>query len=161
MATTFTKKKIASSNQFGGAPYGNLTVLPFNITTDSSGIWVDGDSQAAPTAADELLIGILPAGTKLMDALMIVSDAFTAATTCKVGFRYVDGVDSTSVPQNATYFTASLVLNAVGRYRADNTAVAPVTLPKDAYLVIDWDAATNAVVGVADILIMGVLTGAP
>lgn len=159
--TTITKKKIASSNQFGGAPYGNLSVLQFNITTDANGVYVDGDAAAAPTAADELLIGILPAGMKLMDALMIVSDAFTATATAKVGFRYVDGVDVATAPQSATYFTAALVLNAVGRYKADNNTVAPLTLPKDAYLVIDWDVATNAAVGVADILIYGVLTGAP
>lgn len=160
--TTFTKKKILTVPHFGsGSPYGNLSVLAYNITTNSSGVLTDYDGSAAPTAADEVLIGILPAGMYLVDALMIVSDAFTAAVTAKVGFRYVDGVDDTNVPQDADYFTASLALNTIGRYRADNTAVAPVKLPKDAYLVLDWDAATNAVVGVADILVFGVLTSAP
>ena len=161
MATTFTRKQLASQQQFGGTPYGNLSVLSFNVTTNSTGVWTNGDGTAAPTAADELLIGILPAGFQLLDALMIVSNAFTAATVAKVGFRYVDGVDVTAVPQDADYFTASLALNAVGRYRADNTAVAPVTLPKAAYLVLDWDTASNDSVGVLDVLVYGVLTGAP
>lgn len=160
MATTFTKKKIASTPQWNDDD-GNVTALAYNVTTNASGVWVDGDVAAAPTAADELLIGILPAGMKLIDALMIVSDAFTATAAAKVGFRYVDGVDSTAVPQDADYFTASLVLNAIGRYRSDNLAVAPVTLPKDAYLVMDWDTATNAVAGVVDIIVTGIWTGTP
>jgi hypothetical protein len=157
MATTFTKKKLASTPQWNGAS-GDQTVLRYNVTTNASGIWVDGDTAAAPTAADELLIGILPAGMRLDDALMIVSDAFTATAAAKVGIRAVDGV---TTQDDADYFTASLVLNAVGRYRADNTAVAPITLARDMYLVMDWDTATNAVVGIVDILVYGVLTGTP
>ncbi len=158
---TITRKKLASQLQYGGKPEGNAAVLAFNVTTNSSGVWVDGDSASAPTASDKLVIGILPAGMQLQDALMIVSDAFTATATAKVGFEYVDGVDVTATPQDADYFTAALALNAVGRYRADNNAVAPVTLPKDAYLVMDWDVATNAAVGVLNVLVYGVLTGAP
>lgn len=158
---TITKTKLASQAQFGGTPYGNKSALRFNITTNSSGVWVDGDSAAAPTASDSLRIGILPAGMTLMDALAIVSDAFTAAVTAKVGFEYVDGVDSAAVPQDADYFFAALALNTAGRTRANNAAVAPVTLPKDAYLVVDWDAATNAAVGIVDIIVEGVIGGAP
>lgn len=159
--TTITRKQLAHQQQFGGAPYGNLSVLSFNVTTNSSGVWTNGDSTSAPTASDKLVIGTLPAGFQMQDALMIVSDAFTATTTAKVGFEYADGVDSTAVPQDADYFTASLALNTAGRYRADNTAVVPVTLPKEANLVLDWDTATNAVAGVLDVLVYGVLTGAP
>jgi len=158
MATTFTRKKLASQKQFGGTPYGNLAALSFNVTTNSSGVWTDGDGTAAPTAADELIVGVLPAGMLVQDALMVVSDAFTAATTAKVGLRAVDGV---TTQDDADYFTASLALNAVGRYRADNTAVAPITLARDMYIVMDWDAATNAVAGVVDIIVYGVIGGAP
>lgn len=155
---TITKKKIASQNQFGGTPYGNLSQLIFNVTTNSSGVWTEGDSTSAPTASDELIIGILPAGMVVTDSLMIVSDAFTAATTAKVGLRAVDGV---TTQDDADYFTASLVLNAAGRYRADNTAVAPIKLARDMYIVMDWDAATNAAAGVLDMVVYGELTGAP
>lgn len=158
MATTFTRKKLASQPQFGGTPYGNLAVLAFNVTTNASGVWTDGDGAAAPAATDELIVGILPAGMLVHDALMIVSDAFTAVTTAKVGIRAVDGV---TTQDDADYFTASLVTNAVGRYRADNTAVAPIKLARDMYVVLDWDGATNAVAGVIDVLVYGVLTGAP
>lgn len=155
---TITRKKIANQSQFGGTPYGNLSVLSFNVTTNSSGVFTEGDSTSAPTASDELIVGILPAGMLVHDALMIVSDAFTAATTAKVGLRAVDGV---TTQDDADYFTASLVLNAVGRYRADNTSVAPIKLARDMYVVMDWDAATNAVAGVVDILVYGVIGGAP
>ena len=158
MATTFTRKKLASQKQFGGTPYGNLAALSFNVTTNSSGVWTDGDGTAAPTAADELIVGVLPAGMLVQDALMVVSDAFTASTTAKVGLRAVDGV---TTQDDADYFTASLALNAVGRYLADNTAVAPITLARDMYIVMDWDAATNAVAGVVDIIVYGVIGGAP
>ena len=37
----------------------------------------------------------------------------------------------------------------------------PVTLPKDAYLILTTAGAANAVVGVADFFVEGVLVGAP
>lgn len=155
---TITRKKIASQTQFGGTPYGNLTALRFNVTTNASGVWTEGDSTSAPTASDELIIGILPAGMEVHDALMIVSDAFTATTAAKVGLRAVDGV---TTQDDADYFTAALALATVGRYRADNTAVAPLKLARDMYVVMDWDTATNAAVGVLDVIITGIDTGAP
>lgn len=159
--TNITRKQLAQQQQFGGTPYGNLSVLSFNVTTNASGVWTNGDSASAPTTSDKLVIGTLPAGFALLDAQMVVSDAFTATATAKVGFEYVDGVDSTATPQDADYFTAALALHTAGRYRADNVAVKPVTLPKDAYLVLDWDVANNATSGVLDIHVYGVLTGAP
>lgn len=150
-----TRKNIKSYDSFGGTPYGNLAVLPFDLATNASGVWTDGGSTAAPTASDKLYLGILPAGMLLVDALAIVSDAFTATATIKLGFEYVDGVDDTDVPQDADYFFAALAMDAAGRTSANNTAVKPVRLPKDAYLVADWDVASNAVVGRADFLIFG------
>lgn len=157
---TITRKKINSAQQFGGVPYGNATRLPFTLITGATGAFTDSNSTAAITAADKVYLGILPAGMRLEDALAIVSDAFTATATAKIGFEYVDGVDSTDVPQDADFFFAALALDAAGRTRANNTAVVPVVLPKDAYLVLDWDVATNAVVGRLDILVEGVLVGA-
>jgi hypothetical protein len=90
-----------------------------------------------------------------------VSDAFTAATTCKLGFAYVDGVDSTAVPQDDDYFSASVATNAAGRYVANNTAVAPVILPKDAYLIITVAGADHASAGVMDVIVEGIWTGVP
>ena len=105
-------------------------------------------------------LGVLPAGFKLLDSQVIVSDAFTAAVTTSIGFAYVDGVDSAAVPQSANYFGAGLSLAATARLR-NATTNAPVTLPKDAYLILTTAGAANAAAGIADILIDGVLTGAP
>ena len=160
MATS-TKKALKSVSQFGGTPYGNKSVLAFNVTTNASGVWTDGTLATAGAITDELIVGVLPAGMLLMDCLAIVSDAFAASQTIKLGFRYVDGVDSAAVPQDADYFFAALALSAAGRTRANNTAVAPVTLPKDAYLVIDLDGAAMSTTGVLDILVEGVIAGAP
>lgn len=159
---TITKKKILNQNQHGGVPYGNLTRLSFRFQTNASGYFLDSDTPAAAVGiSDKVRLGLLPAGMRLEDSLAIVSDAFTATATAKIGFEYVDGVDSTTVPQDDDYFHAALAYNAVGRTRANNTAVAPVTLPKDAYLTLVNQAAALNAVGIIDILVEGVLTGAP
>ena len=157
---TITKKKVLNQKQFGGTPYGNKATLEFNLTTNAIGAFADSDVATAVQSGDKIRLGVLPAGFRLEDSEVIVSDAFTAAVTANLGFEYVDGVDSTAVPQSATYFGSALALSSVARLR-NATTNAPVTLPKDAYLILTTGGAANAVVGVADIFIEGVLTGAP
>jgi len=158
---TITKKRIAQENQQNGAPYGNAAVLPFNLTTNATGAVVNSDTATGIALGDKVRIGVIPAGMLLNDALLIVSDAFTALVTAKVGFEYVDGLDSPAVPQDDDYFATAVTLHTAGRFRASNVAVRPVTLPKDAYLIVTTAGAANAVVGVLDVLVEGVLTGAP
>lgn len=159
---TITKKQITSQNQHGGVPYGNLTRLPFKFAANASGYFLDSDTPAAAVGiGDKVRLGILPAGMRLEDMLAIVSDAFTALATAKIGFEYVDGVDVTAVPQDDDYFFAALAYNVVGRTTANNTAVAPLTLPKDAYLILTNQTAALNAVGIIDLLVEGVLTGAP
>ena len=158
---TVTKLYLRSKNEFGGVPYGNARKLHFDLVTNASGGALDADSAAALAQNDIARVGILPAGTKLIDCLAIVSDAFTASVTGKIGFAYVDGVDSADVPQDDDYFFAALAINAVGRTRANNTAVRPVTLPKDAYLTVAIGGASNAAVGIVDLIVEGIDMGAP
>lgn len=136
----------------GAALYGNVTVQHFVLETNASGAALNSDSTAAIGNGDEVILGKLPQGARLDDSLVIVSDAFTAATVCKLGFRYVDGVDSTDVPQDDDYFGTGLVLNATGRLR-NATVNQPVKLPKEAYLVLTSSGAAHASAGRADILI--------
>lgn len=157
---TITRKKIASQKQFGGVPYGNKTVLDFNLTTNAVGAFTESDVATGIASGDVVRLGILPAGFKIDDSQVIVSDAFSASVTANLGFAYVDGVDSASVPQSATYFGSALALSSVARLR-NATTNGPITLPKDAYLIATTGGAANAVVGVADVFIEGVLTGAP
>lgn len=157
---TITKKKILNQSTFGGTAYGNLTALAFNLTTNATGAFTDSDTATGIAIADVVRLGVLPAGMKLLDSQLIVSDAFTASVTTSIGFAYVDGVDSAAVPQSATYFGTGLSLASVARLRNAATN-APVTLPKDAYLILTTAGAANAVVGVADVIVEGVLTGAP
>lgn len=156
---TITKKRLAES-QFGGAPYGNTSTLRYNLTTNASGAAVNSDTTAAIASGDKVILGILPAGTLLQDSTAIVSDAFSASVTANIGFEYVDGVDSTTVPQDASYFFASLALSSTSRTR-QSTAKAPVKLPKDAYLIATTGGAANAVVGVLDVLVEAEQVGAP
>lgn len=73
--------------------------------TNSSGYILDSDTPAAAVgAADVIRLGIIPAGVRISDALVLISDASTANITFKLGFAYVDGVDVTAVPQDDDYF---------------------------------------------------------
>ncbi len=157
---TITKKKILNQSQFGGVPYGNKTVQQYTLATNAVGAFIESDVATGIALGDVVRLGVLPAGMKIYDSLVIVSDAFTALVTANLGFAYVDGVDSAAVPQSATYFGSALVLNAVGRLR-NATTNAPITLPKDAYLIATTAGAANAVVGVADVFVEGILTGNP
>jgi hypothetical protein len=137
------------------APYGNAWNNKYTFETNSSGVFVDSDKKTAVIQTDVVRLGLLPAGLEIHNSLSIVSDAFTALTTCKLGWQYADGVDVTATPQDDDYFSASVATNAVGRYLANNTAVRPVKLPKEAYLIITVEGANHAAVGVMDVIISG------
>lgn len=156
---TITKTRYQDSQRFGSTPYGNATFLEYPIVTNASGAFIGSDSTAAIASGDVVRLGVLPAGFRLHDSLTIVSTAFTASVVGNIGFAYVDGVDSTDVPQDADYFGASVALNTAGRYAASNTAVKPVTLPKDAWLTITTGGAANAKAADATVIVRGELVG--
>ena len=157
---TIKKLRYQDDATFGGVPYGNTTSRSFNLTTNASGVAANSDTAAAIGNGDSVVLGLLPAGMVLQDAIATVSDAFTALTVGKLGFAYTDGVDSTEVPQADDYFfgTATLTLHTLGTYRKV-TSTAPVRLPKDANLVLISSGAAHASAGVADFRITGVLGG--
>ncbi len=152
---TITKNRYQDSQNFGQTPYGNVTTLEYGLATASTGAVVGSDSTAAVASGDVIRLGILPAGFRLHTSLLIVNDAFTASVTGSLGFAYVDGVDSTSVPQDADYFNAAAAINAAGRYPAANTAVVPVTLPKDAWLILTTGGANHTTAANAVVLVTG------
>ena len=104
---TVTKKNIKADKALGGVPYGNASVLEFPLATNTSGVWVDSNQATAVAIADVLYLGILPKGTRLLDCMVRVSTALKTSTTCKVGFKYVDGVDVTAFPESDVYFMAA------------------------------------------------------
>jgi len=156
--TTITKSAMSQSRQFGNTPFGNSSRLPFNFTTSSAGVAANTDLATAVQVADVVILGTLPAGFNLQDAQIIISDAFTAATTASIGFVYADGVDSTVVPQDATFFASALATSSTGVSRKTSVA-APVTLPKDANLILTIGGAAHASVGVMDIIVEGINVG--
>lgn len=156
---TITKKKVLQEPQWGDS-CGNKWARKFTFETNSSGYFVNSDAPAtAVGAGDTVRIGVLPAGLEIHDTLQIVSNAFTATSTFDIGFAYVDGVDSSAVPQSANYFANDLA-TTVGVTRK-TAATAPVILPKDAYLTILNNTAAQAEAGVIDIVIDGIWTGIP
>lgn len=156
--STVTKNRIRQAPQYSG-PSGNKFAKVFRFNVSASGVCPDSDLATAVQVNDVVRIGILQAGLELHDALAVVSDAFAASTTADIGFAYVDGVDSTAVPQDADYFFAALATSSAGRTRATNTAVAPVVLPKDAYLIVTRKGAADSAMGVLDVIVEGILNG--
>jgi hypothetical protein len=158
--TTVTKNRLYDQKQMSGStPDGNAVVLAFSLATNASGVMTDSDQTTALVQTNKVRFGILPAGMRLDDALSIVSDLFTAAVTLKVGFEYADGVDDTGVPQDDDYFHAALALSATGRTRANNLAVRPVVLAKDAYLIGTVGGADVNAAGQLDVLVFGEFIG--
>ena len=150
---TITKKFLNNEKQVTGTPYGTSITLQLSVATTATGAVAGGDSTAAVAIGDVVRVGIVRAGMRLDDAKVLVSTAWTAAVTAKVGFAYIDGVDSTAVPQDDDYFGAAIALNAAGRYVANNTAVRPVILPKDAYIILTTAGAANAKVSQTDVMV--------
>lgn len=137
----------------GATPWGNEHGLHYTLITNAIGAAVGSNSAAALAIADKVVLGRIPAGSVLNDALMIVSTTFTASVTGTLGFEYADGVDDADVPQDADYFAAAgMVLTTAARLR-QSTAVAPVTLPKDALLVLVIAGAANAKAARLDVIL--------
>jgi len=155
---TVTKKYIRNAKSQAG-PYGNSWMQRYNLTTNASGVLVDSDQATAIAIADVVRLGIIPAGIELQSVTTIISDAFTASTTCKLGFAYVDGVDSTAVPQNDAFFLVAGASLATAARLAATGVSAPVTLPKDAYLILTNAGAAHASVGIVDFIVHGQSVG--
>lgn len=153
---TITQKQIQNQGRFGGTPYGNDTMHLFTLKTLASGAVDGGDSSAAVAIGDKVRIGVLRRGFLLIDALVLISLGWTASATGKLGFEYADGVDDANVPQDDDYFlVAGAALATAARTRANNTAVIPVTLPKDAYLILTTAGAANAKASRLDVIVYG------
>lgn len=161
MADITTNYATTMRKHQGITPYGNVSAIVCRMETNASGALVDSDTATAIQIADVVRLGpVLPAGMQLLDAIVQVSDAFTAATTCMVGFEYCDGVDVAAVPEDADYFiTTGGVTNAQGRLAMNNDTVLPVTLPKDCYVIITNEGAAHASVGILDVIVEGIMHG--
>jgi len=157
---TITSKLVANRRD-GTAPFSKTYVESFQFITDSSGYFTNSDTPAAAVGNGDIVrLGVLPAGLELHSALLSIGDAFTASSTCKIGFAYVDGVDYTSVPQDDDYFiVAGAALSAVANIGSTNATVSRVVLPKDAYLILTNAGAAQSAAGRADVIVYGKLVG--
>lgn len=154
------KLKGLGVNQFGGmAAYGNVTTLRSRLDTGANGAPLRANSELALAISDKVYLQVLPAGFRLEDLQAIVSTPMTAAVTGSIGFEYVDGVDSAEVPQDLAYFGAGIVLSAAARLRTAS-AKAPVTLAKEAFLVLTLAGAANAKASRIDFIVHGERLGA-
>lgn len=157
---TITKKSLRQEVSHAGS-FGNAWRQIYTFETNASGYFINSDTPAAAVGSGDVVrFGILPAGVRLHDALVLISDAFAGSTTYKLGFQYVDGVDSTAVPQDDDYFiVAGTASSSTARTASNNTAVRPVTLPKEAYLILTRAGAADSAVGIMDVIVKGALVG--
>ena len=152
------KKKPSGYGQFGGfSPYGNVTALAFFLATNATGAVIDSDTTAAVASGDVIYLGELPEGMRLDDAQILIKTGMTATVTGSLGFKYVDGVDSTDVPQDAAYFMSNGDIATAGRLRANTGKL--VTLPKSARLILTTGGAANAKASDIKVIVSGELTG--
>ena len=149
----------AGNSRYGNRPFGNDAVYRFVVETGATGILLRSrEATVALAVNDELKIGRLQAGMVPDTMKAIVSNHFGAGVTASFGFAYADGVDSTDLPQSATYFGSGILLSAVGEIPVPIKAkLAP--LPKDAYLTITITGAAVAEAGYMDVVIRGEQTG--
>mgnify|MGYP003617210286 FL=1 len=153
---TITKTQKDPRVSLGSTPWGNLTALRYLLQTSATGAVLGSDSSAPVAASDVIRVGPLPAGFRLVDSLVIVSDA-AAGLNGKIGFAYQDGKDDAKVPQDDDYFGAAVALSAVARVR-NATGNASVTLPKDAYLTVTASAAV-AEAATVELIVFGIAEG--
>ena len=156
---TITKTQKDPRVSLGSTPWGNLTALRYLLQTSATGAVLGSDSSAPVAANDVIRVGPLPAGFRLVDSLVIVSDA-AAGLNGKIGFAYQDGKDDAKVPQDDDYFGAALNLATAARLR-NATTNPPVTLPKDAYLILTTAAAANAKASRIDVVLTVASEGQP
>lgn len=158
---TITKKNAHNSPDpgFGGVAYGNVFSLPFKFQTNASGYFLDSDKPAAAVGnGDKIILGKIPAGTRLLDMKCYVSDAFSGSSTITIGFEYCDGTDVAAVPQDDDFFCAATSIAATSIFRKTNVTP-PVTIPKDAYLILTNAGAAQSAAGIMNIEIQGVIGG--
>lgn len=156
---TVTKKFLGQERSHTGV-FGNSWDQVYSFETNASGVFVNSSQATAVAIADVVRIGVIPGGVTLTDALVWIPDPFAASTTYKLGFQYVDGVDSTSVPQDDDYFIVAGTSSAsLARTAANNLAVRRVKLPKDAYLILTAAGANHSAAGVMDVVVRGMQGG--
>jgi hypothetical protein len=152
-------QKFNPNNNVGSTPWGNTRGLKYTLETNAAGAAIGSDSTAAIGLGDKVRIGVIPAGTSLLDSLAILSVAMTAAVTGKIGFEYVDGVDVTAVPQDDDYFLAAGQDLATAARLRNATTNAAITLPKDAWLILTTAGAANAKASKLDFILFGASEG--
>jgi len=157
MATIALKNYV--SRQFSGntSPFGNLTSLKFRLQTNSAGAALNSDSTAAIASGDVVDLGSLPAGFNLEDASIVITTGMTATITGSLGFKYEDGVDDATYPQDAAYFGAGLALATAARVRAAGTKL--IKLPKPARLILTTAVTANVKASDLTVIVSGEMFG--
>ena len=145
--------------QPGTAPFGNVYALAFPIFTDSTGVWIDGDSPNPAKSGDVLKLGCIPAGFRPIEAYVSVNKPISGLAG-KIGFQYRDGEDDADVPQKDNAWFTSASFGTKGITRRTGTDPASPYLPKESYLILTASGAPSGE-GEAWIYLVGIVEGQP
>lgn len=99
------------------------------------------------SAGDKVRLAVLPAGTKLLDAVGFVEDA-VASLTFSLGFDYVGG----QAGDDEAFFHNAVDVAAGGKFRAAANKP-PVVLQYDAYLIATLGGAAFATTNQLDVIV--------
>lgn len=140
----------------GGVPFGNLTILPFEIEV-AAGVIAKSDKATAVAATDVVYAGKIPKGFKFYDCTAKAIAAIGAATsTIDVGFEYVDGVDVSALPEDADAFFDAQATSAAFFARGSLAKVPPIAFTKEAYLIITVNTANWSGTGTLYVNLIGI-----
>lgn len=142
----------------GGVPYGNMTILPFEVTL-ASGVFTDSDKATAVAANDVIIAGTIPAGFKLYDALISsngTADLGATNADLDVGFEYADGVDVTALPEAVDNIFDGVNADAAIFARRTVDEIPPIAFTKDAYLTIKVLTAALSGTGTLRVTLFGI-----
>jgi hypothetical protein len=143
---TYSNKAQGNAVNINGALATTLGIVASNQAT-------------ALQIGDVVNVAVIPAGTRIVDFVATVSAAFTALTTCSIGYADCVPTDPAAVVANPTYFAAAgAVLNAVGVLRKTTTN-APVVLARDVFVTVTLAGAAQAATSRLDIDIYGQIVG--
>lgn len=119
--------------QHGSAPYGNLTMLRYELKFDAKGRLVGGTSGEAVKQSDEIILDTLPAGFAIERATVFNTTSSGSAPTATLGYAYQDG---TEVAQSKESLLKAGTLASQPKVHSTNSAIVDIAKPANLVLTL-------------------------
>ena len=150
----------AGNGNIVNKPHGDLSSFCGQLKT-TLGIMQEA-GVVAPIAiaiADVVNVGVIPAGTKLLDFVATVSVAFAALTTCSIGYADMRPAEVGALVENPVAFMAAgTVLSAAAVLRKTGVT-ADIVLTRDCYITVTFAGAAQLATSQLDCTVFGKIVG--